>query len=442
LTRTTPRQLARQLGHVPPLAVLAVFVGCSAPVPVDTLPAGQPVSRSAATTPAAALSTSSRNAVLAADADASPAGETVTIARVIDGDTFELVDGRTVRPLGIDSCEMDTPGSPEAKSAAEDRLTGSFNANITITAEPGIDLDRHGRTLRYVQLNTGRDFGEEMVKYDHTGIYDPANNDASRAYLDRLYAADLVHAANPPSGQDYGDPAPAVAPAPPAAEPEPEPAAAPAPAASNCHSSYEPCIPDGADLDCSDLSHSVRVVGPDEYRLDRDKDGVGCESTGGTPWTVWIPHHRAAQSPSRRRTLGPPVVRRGAIQRYSAAILSAPNARRPRRNTLERICDHPAPRHRTEDRAHDRRTSDWMVAAWSSISSSAALLSLAAVTSYGAYDLRNSWATGNEFLVSFPGSPGRVRIRARLPPGPVNAIYVADENLNCAVRQLAARNSN
>jgi hypothetical protein len=30
-------------------------------------------------------------------------------------------------------------------------------------------------------------------------------------------------------------------------------------------------------LDCDDISGSVRVIGPDEYRLDSDNDGVGCE---------------------------------------------------------------------------------------------------------------------------------------------------------------------
>lgn len=53
--------------------------------------------------------------------------------------------------------------------------------------------------------------------------------------------------------------------------PEPEPAR-------DCHPSYSGCLPIGPDLDCADIDGSVRVVGPDEYRLDRDDDGVGCES--------------------------------------------------------------------------------------------------------------------------------------------------------------------
>lgn len=56
-----------------------------------------------------------------------------------------------------------------------------------------------------------------------------------------------------------------------------------------CHPSYEgTCIPpDVEDADCAGGSgdgpyyvqeKNIRVVGPDEYRLDADNDGIGCES--------------------------------------------------------------------------------------------------------------------------------------------------------------------
>jgi hypothetical protein len=50
----------------------------------------------------------------------------------------------------------------------------------------------------------GADWGEWMVRHDHTGIYDPARNDASQAYLERLYANDLIYASRPPSGRECG----------------------------------------------------------------------------------------------------------------------------------------------------------------------------------------------------------------------------------------------
>ena len=53
---------------------------------------------------------------------------------------------------------------------------------------------------------------------------------------------------------------------------------------SNCHSSYTPCLPIVSDVDCEGGSGNgpvytgpVRVIGPDEYGLDRDGDGLGCE---------------------------------------------------------------------------------------------------------------------------------------------------------------------
>ncbi len=48
-----------------------------------------------------------------------------------------------------------------------------------------------------------------MVKYDHTGVHQ-GTDDAGPAYLQRLYAADLECAMNPPSGRECADPYPPV----------------------------------------------------------------------------------------------------------------------------------------------------------------------------------------------------------------------------------------
>lgn len=51
----------------------------------------------------------------------------------------------------------------------------------------------------------------------------------------------------------------------------------------DCHSSYEPCLPIVSDVDCEGVGDGpvytgpVRVIGPDEYGLDRDGNGLGCE---------------------------------------------------------------------------------------------------------------------------------------------------------------------
>lgn len=60
------------------------------------------------------------------------------------------------------------------------------------------------------------------------------------------------------------------------------------PTSDGCHPSYEgECVsPNASDVDCEggngngpEYSGPVRVVGPDEYDLDRDGDGYGCESS-------------------------------------------------------------------------------------------------------------------------------------------------------------------
>jgi endonuclease YncB( thermonuclease family) len=91
-------------------------------------------------------------------------GEVVTVARVVDGDTFELTDGRKVRVLGIDSCKMGTYGE-QAKSAADLQLTSTYST-VTLTSEPGVETDQYGRLLRYVDVD-GADFGLDMVGWDH-----------------------------------------------------------------------------------------------------------------------------------------------------------------------------------------------------------------------------------------------------------------------------------
>ncbi|SFN56667.1 hypothetical protein SAMN05216207_1016147 [Pseudonocardia ammonioxydans] len=122
---------------------------------------------------------------------------------MIDGDTFTVSDGRTIRVLGIDSCEIGTVQGDSAKLSAEGDLKYS---PITLTAEPGVDTDQYGHHLRYVQAGNGNeDFGLEMVQWDHTGVHQ-GHNDASPAYIQQLYGKDLTYAMSPPSGRECGGP--------------------------------------------------------------------------------------------------------------------------------------------------------------------------------------------------------------------------------------------
>lgn len=104
-------------------------------------------------------------------ADAAP-GILATVLRVVDGDTLDVstdTRGRLrVRVLGIDTPEVHRPGwsvgcwGPEAQRFATETLTGQ---RITLTTDPTQDVhDRYGRSLAYVNLADGRDFGVESVR--------------------------------------------------------------------------------------------------------------------------------------------------------------------------------------------------------------------------------------------------------------------------------------
>jgi micrococcal nuclease len=190
-------------------AVFVVVVGScnarrSAPT-ADPAGASQALSTaSAAPTPTAAVAPSATPSGTTAAA----AQEAIIVSKVIDGDTFLLSDGRKIRILGIDSCEANTYGGKEATSMAESQLTNPSNQPITMTSEPGVDLDRFGRHLRYVQLD-GHDLGEFMVQYDHTGVYQ-GKNDAAQEYVARLTAGDVEFSSHPPAGRYCQNPYPST----------------------------------------------------------------------------------------------------------------------------------------------------------------------------------------------------------------------------------------
>lgn len=164
-----------------------LFAACSphddpAPTP-SAAPSFSAVSSAPSYTPSTATSSPTAGPVAAAPPFA---GEPVTVTDVVDGDTFTTSDGRTIRVLGIDSCEAGTYGGTLATSDARLKLTSTYDGSVTITSQGGVDTDTHGRHLRYVQTGSNHeDFGEYMVRNDHTGVYQ-GRNDASPEYIARL----------------------------------------------------------------------------------------------------------------------------------------------------------------------------------------------------------------------------------------------------------------
>ena len=72
-----------------------------------------------------------------------------------------------------------------------------------------------------------------------------------------------------------------------ATNPQPPPTTlTPASSPTGCHPSYIPCLDRPGDYDCiggtgngPNYTGRVSVIGPDEYRLDADRDGIGCEGS-------------------------------------------------------------------------------------------------------------------------------------------------------------------
>ena len=96
--------------------------------------------------------------------------EQALVASVIDGDTVELVDGRHVRYLGIDTPEVGEYYAEEATARNRDLVEGK-----TIELQRGSrEGDEYGRLLRYVYVGGTFVNGELVAEgYATAYIFDP-----------------------------------------------------------------------------------------------------------------------------------------------------------------------------------------------------------------------------------------------------------------------------
>jgi micrococcal nuclease len=213
---------------------------------------------------------------------------TVTVTRVVDGDTIEVspaVDGNEeVRLIGVDTPETKDPSTgvqpygPEASEFTTSRLEGE---------EVGLEFDvertdRYGRLLAYVYGPNDRMFNETLVRegYAQVATFPPnvmytdrflkAQREARKA--DRglwgLSQAELCQQTD--RGNDIGEGTPGCG-----AEPEDEPEPTPAPS------------PSEGDLNCGDFAtqeeaQAVLDQDPsDPNGLDADGDGIACDGGSG-----------------------------------------------------------------------------------------------------------------------------------------------------------------
>ena len=97
-----------------------------------------------------------------------------TVTRVIDGDTI-VIDGRTVRLIGIDTPESVKPGTPvECGANAASRWMKRFATGKRVryqTDETQDTRDRYGRLLAYVYLADGPQLQRSILHAGWAGVY-------------------------------------------------------------------------------------------------------------------------------------------------------------------------------------------------------------------------------------------------------------------------------
>ncbi|MFJ6519078.1 thermonuclease family protein [Streptomyces filamentosus] len=226
------------------------------------------------------------------DPPRTPASRTAVVTRVIDGDTVEVRGRGAVVPAGavtrVRLLEIDTPEKGECFAReATARTRVLLPPGSTVRLERDDELkDRYGRHLLYLWNEDGVFVNEALVRGGHARsvLYQP--NDKYWSRISRAQSA----ARSAGAGLWGSCPAtPAVRPttaAPPTTAPTTAapPTAAPTTPAAPAPRRTTPGLPPGPpagvpDVDCSDLPGPVWVGSDDPHRLDRDGDGIGCDSS-------------------------------------------------------------------------------------------------------------------------------------------------------------------
>lgn len=204
-------------------------------------------------------------------------GEAAVVARVIDGDTLRLTDGREIQLIGVDAPEVDDCAGDDATRHSRTRVEGE---RITLHDEPGVGTDRSGRALAYVRYagpDTDYDLGYSLV-YNGLAVPYPAyaGNDRYTANIAQAadeHPADSGTCEQPPVTTEPSDDSDRDRrPIAPLVDAPRAPDVAPVPASG---STYYPDCAAARAAGAAPLS-----VGDPGYRpgLDRDGDGHACEN--------------------------------------------------------------------------------------------------------------------------------------------------------------------
>ena len=219
-----------------------------------------------------------------------PTGPTdsAKVVRIVDGDTIVVsLGGKDVklRYIGMDTPEDVDPNSPvEPMSREAAAANTALVSGKTVVLEKDVsETDQYGRLLRYVWLHEGSTWTMVNLELVRMGLASAATYPPDVKYVDLFTSTESAARS---SFVGLWGTAPSLGPTPaatskaaPRLTPKPTPKATVKP--SSCHPSYTPCLPIVDDLDCPDVramgKAPVTVIGPDDYRLDNDHDGLGCE---------------------------------------------------------------------------------------------------------------------------------------------------------------------
>jgi endonuclease YncB( thermonuclease family) len=264
------------------MALLAIGIA----FPAENAPDADPASANAdtprgeTTTQTETVGTSQDETTTEA-APPAPPPPPLRVSRVVDGDTIDLDNGVTVRLVQIDAPEREGECYGR-KAGAELRRLLPAGTKVRLVRDPSLDnTDRYGRLLRYV-FEARQNINVTLLRRGAASVWF-FDGDRGR------YAAKFARTADQARAKERGAWGVCEASTNYLASwktkvrPQPKPVAQPT---SNCHPSYKgACLdPSAYDYDCAGGSGDgpaytgfVRVVGDDEYGLDADDDGYGCE---------------------------------------------------------------------------------------------------------------------------------------------------------------------
>ena len=215
-----------------------------------------------------------------------PTGQTqfAVVTSVTDGDTIRVdIDGKEypLRYIGIDAPEPNAY-DPTLKSVAD----AATDANRRLVEGQDVylereisDTDQFSRLLRNVWL-IGSEGEYVLVNLEMVrgGLARVATFPPDERYRELLT---LAQEGAKTASLGLWSPAASGSPGSSPATVQASPITLVGGGGSDCHPSYTPCLPNVTDLDCAEVvamgAAPVTVKGPDDYMLDAEDDGLGCE---------------------------------------------------------------------------------------------------------------------------------------------------------------------